>query len=110
MKTFACPYLGGEVELSTSGRATSLKRTRSYSRVYVDQISDTLRDPDQVREADASRIHGCFEIGYGEYSKENIWLWMVVSEAPPKSRDWVVTAYITRQFWKETWNGSEANV
>ncbi len=63
MKTFACPYLGGEVELSDERESHIAEAHPELFPVYVDQISDTLRIWTKSGEADASRMHGCFQNG-----------------------------------------------
>jgi hypothetical protein len=65
--------------------------------VYVDQISDTLRDPDQVRRSGRFANARLFSKWYDDLVKGKHLVVVVVSEALLKSRDWVVTAYITRR-------------
>ena len=97
MKTFACPYLGGEVELSDERESHIAEAHPELFPVYVDQISDTLRDPDQVRRSRRFANARLFSKWYDDLVKGKHLVVVVVSEAPPKSRDWVVTAYITRR-------------
>ena len=49
MKTFPCPYLAGEVELSDERESHIAETHPELLPEHEDQIGDTLHDPDQVR-------------------------------------------------------------
>ena len=98
MKTFPCPYLGGEVELSDERGSHIAETHPDLLPGHENQIGDTLRDPDdQVRRSRRFANARLFSKWYAELSTGKHLVVVVVSEALPKSRNWVVTAYITRR-------------
>ena len=64
---------------------------------HEDQIADTLHDPDQVRRSRRFANARLFSKWYDDLVKGKHLVVVVVSEALPKSRDWVVKAYVTRR-------------
>jgi hypothetical protein len=97
MKTFPCPYLGGEVELSDERESHIAETHPELLPEHEDQIGDTLRDPDQVRRSRRFGNARLFSKWYDDLLTGKHLVVVVVSEALPKSRDWVVTAYVTRR-------------
>ena len=97
MKTFPCPYLGGEVELSDERERHIAETHPELLPEHEDQIGDTLHDPDQVRRSRRFANARLFSKCYDNLLKGKHLVVVVVSEALPKSRDWVVTAYVTRR-------------
>ena len=97
MKTFPCPYLAGEVELSDERERHIAETHPELLPEHEDQIRDTLHDPDQVRRSRRFANARLFSKWYDDLVKGKHLVVVVVSEALPKSRDWVVTAYLTRR-------------
>jgi hypothetical protein len=97
MHAFPCPYLNGDVEL-TDERESHIAHTHpDLLPQYLEQVGDTLTDPDQVRRS--IRISGArlfyrhFEtVRGGKYVAA-----VVVSETTPRVRHWIITAYLTRR-------------
>ena len=97
MKTFSCPYLGGVVELSDE-RASHIAETHpELLPAHEDRIGGTLQDPDQVRLSRRFANARLFSKWYDDLLTGKHLVVVVVSEALPKSRDWVVTAYVTKR-------------
>ena len=99
MRTFLCPYLKGEVELSAE-RAAHIARTHpDLLPEYLAQIGQALADPDQIqrsiRMSSARMFCRWFEdVRQGKYVVVVV---VVVSESTPRERHWIITAYITRR-------------
>ncbi|MBE9506832.1 MAG: hypothetical protein IMY86_02175 [Chloroflexi bacterium] len=96
MQIFPCPYLKGEVELTDEREAHIAHTHPDLLPEYLAQIEQTLANPDQVRRSihmSAARLfYRWFEdVRQGKYVAV-----IVVSEAAPTERHWIITAYITR--------------
>ena len=97
MRTFPCPYLKGEVELTDEREAHITRTHPDLLPEYLVQVGQTLAGPDQVRRSirmSAARMFCCWfeEVRQGKYV-----VVVVVSEAAPMERHWIITAYITRR-------------
>ena len=97
MRTFRCPYLKGEVELTDERRVHIARTHPDLLPEHWACVEQTLADPDQVWRSlrmSAARLFCCrFEgIRQGKYV-----VVVVVSEPAPAERHWIVTAYITRR-------------
>ena len=97
MHKFSCPYLKSEVEL-TDEREIHITQTHpDVLPEYLPQVQKTLLDPDEVRRSvrmsGARMFYRWFEdVRQGKYVAV-----VVVSDAPPAERHWIITAYITRR-------------
>jgi len=97
MTKFPCPYLGGEVELSEERERHITEHHPDLLPDHKDRIGDTLADPDQVRRSERFGNARLFGRWYDDLLKGKHVVVVVVSEAQPKARNWIVTAYITRK-------------
>jgi hypothetical protein len=96
MRTFSCPYLKGEVELTEEREAHIARTHPDLLPEYLAQIGQTLADPDRIqrsiRMSGARMFYRWFEeIRRGKYVAV-----VVVSDSTPGERHWIITAYITR--------------
>ena len=72
MKTFPCPYLKGEVEL-TDERETHIAETHpDLLPEYLPQIRQTLEDPDEVRRSVRMSGRGCSTAGSIMFETESM--------------------------------------
>lgn len=97
MTIFPCPYLGGEVELSDERERHIAETHPELLPEHKDRIGDTLLDPDQVRRSRRFANACLFAKWYDDLLKGKHLVVVVVSEAAPRGRSWVVTAYATRK-------------
>ena len=95
MTSFPCPYLGGEVELSDERERHVAEHHPDLLPDHKDRIGDTLADPDQVRRSKRFGNARLFSKWYDDLLKGKQVVVVAVSEAQPKGRNWIVTAYIT---------------
>jgi len=97
MRVFPCPYLKGEVEL-TDERETHIARTHpDLLPEYLAQIGQTLTDPDQVRRSARMSTARLFSRWFEDVRRGKYVVVVVVSEATPTERHWIITAYLTRR-------------
>lgn len=97
MYKFSCPYLKGEVELSDEREAHIAQNHPDLLPEYLPQLQQTLMDPDEVRRSirmsGARMFYRWFDdVRHGKYVAV-----VVVSEAAPAERNWIITAYVTRR-------------
>ena len=97
MKTYPCPYLGAEVELSDERENHIAETHPELLPEHEERLGETLSDPDQVRRSRRFANARLFSKWYDDLTSGKHLVVVVVSEAVPKSRDWVVTAYVTRK-------------
>jgi hypothetical protein len=95
MTSFPCPYLGREVELSDERERHIAEHHPDLLPDHKDRIGDTLADPDQVRWSKRFGNARLFSKWYDDLLKGKQVVVVIVSEAQPKDRNWIVTAYIT---------------
>ena len=88
---FPCPYLGGDVELSSERETHIAERHPDLLPVYRERIRDTLAQPGEVRHSERIANARTFSRYFGNIlgGKRG----GVVSETAPE-RHWVVTAYL----------------
>jgi hypothetical protein len=97
MITFACPYLGHDVELTDERAHHILAQHPELQPGYEVYLRDTLSDPEQVRTSprfgNARRFSRWFEsLRGGKFV-----VVVVVSEPSPAERHWIITAYVARK-------------
>lgn len=97
MAVFACPYLGTEVELTEEREKHIADNHPDLLPDHRDKIAGTLADPDEVRRS--ARFAGAlvFSKWYGGLRGGKFVVVVVVTEAGPAGRNWIVTAYIARK-------------
>jgi len=96
MTRFPCPYLGAGVELSDERERHIAETHPELLPDHMDRIGDTLADPDHVRLSKHFGNARLFAKWYDDLRGKHLVV-VVVSEAQPKSRNWIVTAYVTRK-------------
>ena len=97
MKTFPCPYLKGEVELTDEREAHIAETHPDLLPEYLPQLRQTLEEPDEVRRS--VRISGArmFYRWFDDVRQGKYVAVVAVSETAPAERNWIITAYITRR-------------
>ena len=94
MRTFPCPYLKSEVEL-TDERETHITSTHpDLLPEFLTQMGQTLADPDEVRRSDRMSTAHLFCRWFEDVREGKYIVVVVVSEI---ARHWIITAYITRR-------------
>jgi hypothetical protein len=64
---------------------------------YLAQVEQTLADPDQVRRSTRMSAARLFYRWFEDVRQGKYVAVVVVSEATPTERHWIITAYITRE-------------
>lgn len=97
MATFACPYLGSEVERTEEQERHIAETHPDLLPEHRDKIAGTLADADDVRRS--ARFAGArvFSKWYDGRRGGKFVVVVVVTEAGPTGRNWIVTAYIARK-------------
>jgi len=97
MKKFPCPYLKGDVELTDEREAHIAETHPDLLPEYLPQLGQTLEDPDEVRRS--TRMSGArvFYRWFEDVRQGKYVAVVLVSEATPTERNWIITAYITRR-------------
>ena len=96
MHVVACPYLGGEVELSCEREAHITERHPDLLPEHRDRLIATISDPDQVRGSRRFGTAKLFSRWYSDVRGGKHVVVVVVSTADG-GRHWIVTAYIARK-------------
>ena len=97
MQTFSCPYLKGEVELKDERESHIAQTHPDLLPEYLSQLRETLADPDQVRRSVRMSAARLFYRWFEDVRQGKYVVVVVVSEAAPTERHWIITAYITRR-------------
>jgi hypothetical protein len=97
MRQFPCPYLNALVELTDEREQHIAKRHPDLLPDHLQRIADTLDCPDQIRRSarftNARLFSRWFELlRGGKYV-----VVIVVSDAAPGNRHWIITAYMARR-------------
>lgn len=97
MKRFPCPYLGGEVEMSAERERHVAERHPDLLPEHEHRIAGTLAEPDQVRRSARFGAAKLLARWYTDLRGGKHVVVVVVSEADPAPRRWIITAYIARR-------------
>lgn len=105
MRTFNCPYLKGEVELTDEREAHIAHTHPDLLPEYLMQLGQTLEAPDQIRRSLRMSSARMFYRWHEEIRhivpmslREGKYVVVVVvSETMPVVRHWIITAYLTRR-------------
>ncbi len=97
MRTFPCPYLKGVVELTDEREAHIAHMHPDLLPAHLAQIGQTLADPDQVRRSLRMSAARLFYRWFTDVRQGKYVVVVVVSEAAPRVRHWIITAYIARR-------------
>jgi hypothetical protein len=93
---FACPYLGGDVELTDEREAHIAELHTELLPGRLNAIAETLLEPDSVRRAARSVNTRLFTRWYDDLVGGKFAVVVVISDATPR-RNWIITAYVTRR-------------
>jgi hypothetical protein len=88
MRTFLCPYLKGEVELTDEREAHIAHTHPDLMPECLAQIERTLANPDQVRRSTRMSIARLFYRWFEDVRQGKYVAVVVVSEAAPTERHW----------------------
>ena len=94
---FQCPLLKGDVELSEERERHIGERHPDLLPEHRDRLASTLADPDEVRRSARFGDARLFSRWYDDVRHGKHVVVVVVSDAEPDSRHWVVTAYLARK-------------
>jgi len=97
MRTFTCPYLVTDVELSSERESHIAGAHPDLLPEHLAEIGLTLTDPDEVRRSLRIGTARLFCKWFEHVRQGKYVVVVVVSEAGIAERHWVVTAYITRR-------------
>ncbi len=97
MTRFRCPYLGGEVELTEERERHIAERHPDLLPEHRGRIEETLANPDQVRRSVRFGSARLISRWYTDLREGKHVVVVVVSEADPSARHWVITAYMARK-------------
>jgi hypothetical protein len=94
---FPCPYLQGEVELTEERERRIAERHPDFLPEHRGRIAETLADPDQIRRSVHFGNATLFSRWYTDLRRGKYVVVVVVSEAEPRERHWIITAYMARK-------------
>lgn len=97
MSRYPCPYLKGEVELTTERERHIAIRHPDLFPEHREQVGETLADPDQVRRSARFGNARMFSRWYTDAKQGKHVVVVVVSEPDTANRHWIITAYLTRR-------------
>lgn len=109
MRTFHCPYLEGEVELTDEREKHIAETHPDLLPEYLPQIEKTLADPDEIRKSDRMDAAKTFCRWFDEIRDGKYIVTVVVSDVTTEStRHWIITSYISRRLsnGEVIWNKS----
>jgi hypothetical protein len=107
VKVFSCPYLRAEVELSEEREQHIIERHPGTLPAYAEQLSETLANPDLVRNSDRDISAFLFSKWFSTIRTGRFLIVVVVSDTEI-NRHWIITVYTTRKItggtviWKKT--------
>lgn len=96
MARIACPYVGGEVELTDERAQHIAENHPDLLPVHRDLLDATLALPDLVRRSARFGNARMFSRWFAELRGGKHVVVVVVSDAPPQGRHWIITAYLAR--------------
>ncbi len=97
MARFDCPYLNAEVELTGERERNIAERHPDLLPQHRGRIAETLFAPDQVRGSGRFAAARLFSRWYNDLRGGKHVVVVVVSSSGPRSRHWIITAYIARR-------------
>ena len=92
-----CPYLFGDVELSTERERHIAENHPDLLPRYRNFIAKTLAEPDQIRISARFKNARLFTRWFDNLRGGKYIVVVVVSETCPVKRHWIITAYIARK-------------
>ncbi len=97
MIRYTCPYLKGEVELTSERERHIAARHPDLLPGHQHQIAEVLAEPDQVRRSTKFGSARLFSRWYTDSRQGRHVVVVVVSERDPGGRHWIITAYMARK-------------
>ena len=97
MITFFCPYLKRDVILTDERYEHIQKQHPELLPDYESAVKDTVIDPDSVRRSSRFQNAKLFTRYFENIRGGKYTVVVIVSDAKPEQRDWIITAYITRK-------------
>lgn len=97
MRLLPCPYLKGVVELTDERELHIARAHPDLLPEYIDQIAQTLAEPDQVRRSVRMSTARLFSRWFPNIRQGKYVVVVVVSDVEPEERHWVITAYLARR-------------
>ena len=97
MSKFSCPYLHGDVELSEEREKHIADGHPDFLPGHRDKIPTVLSDPDQIRRSSRFPNARLFTRWFDAIRGGKFVVVVVVSDAVPSARHWVITGYIARK-------------
>ena len=97
MACFSCPYLAGPVELTEERERHIAEQHPDLLPQHREKLALTLADPDQVRGSERFANARLFSRWYNDLGAGKHVVVVVVSNAGPSERQWIITAYIARK-------------
>jgi hypothetical protein len=97
MTQFACPYLHGVVELTDERERHIAERHPDLLPEHRERIADTLTNPDQIRRSMRFRNARLFSRWFEDIREGKHVVVVIMSEADPSNRHWIITAYLARR-------------
>ena len=95
-RLFNCPYLGNTVELSVEREAHIAASHPGTLPDYLEQLADTLENPDLVRGSDRDPSGLLFSKWFDSIRTGRYLVVVTISDVPAV-RHWVITAYTARK-------------
>lgn len=94
---FPCPYLNGEVELTSEREQHITENHPDLLPEHRSGIAETLADPDEVRRSLQLSTGLLFSKRYEAALDGKSIVVVVMTSAETNRRKWIVTAYLTRK-------------
>ena len=108
MSLIACPYLKGEVDLTAERESHIADQHPELLPFHRARLLETVTNPAEVRKSLRFANARMFARWYADLKGGKHVVVVVVSDAGPEKRHWVVTAYIARKLTggEIEWKGS----
>lgn len=108
MSSFPCPYLQGQVELSSEREVHITKRHPDFLPEFKSKIAEVLQNPDQIRKSNRFGNAKLFTRWFDDVRSGKFVVIVVVTDHAPNLRHWIITAYMARKIieGEVEWNKS----
>lgn len=97
MTLFPCPYLQSEVEMTDEREQHIAEQHPDILPTYRNELAETLADPDQIRRSARFNNARLFTKWFDNVRDGKHIVVVVVTDAAPNERHWVITAYMARK-------------
>jgi len=97
MERFPCPYLNGEVELTSEREQHIIETHPNLLPEHRERITETLTNPEPVTRSITFENTRLFSKYYDVSRKRKYAVVVVVSDTELTERNWIVTAYMARK-------------